>query len=287
MSQDEKKHGTREWSEHSVNCCLGCRHDCVYCYARTNAWRWQRITSAADWRVEKPINANEARLGRKYDLHYDGVVMFPTTHDLTIGNREICLTVLERLLRAGNQVLLVTKPSLSLVEDLVPYVRCLIQDGVLPINLAASTGGASLEVRCSITCLDDNLRQVWEPGAPPILDRIAALRTLRVSGIPTSVSIEPNLQPDRVHELVQVLAPYVSGEIWIGKLNRMSERIRWAFDPSTGLPPEDQTALGAAALRLDELQTDEAVMDVVHRLAGVPSIRWKDSYQDVIARCTK
>jgi DNA repair photolyase len=272
-----RKTGTREWSEHSVNCCVGCSHDCLYCYARLQARRFGQIKTAADWRREQPVAPAIIRQPQNYHGRYKGVVMFPTRHDLTPGNRESCMAVLKKLLAAGNQVLLVTKPHLEIMPEVAGVARA------YP-NGPWETGYRHFEVRCSITCLDDDVRRQWEPGAPDIQERIEALRYLHAEGIPTSVSIEPNLQPDRVHRLVEIINPYVSGTIWIGKLNQMQARLKWAFDGTHGLPAEDQAALADAAKALRLQQSDEAVMSVVQRLKAHPLVRWKDSYQEVIER---
>ena len=35
---------------------------------------------------------------------YAGRIMFPSSHDITPGNFEACMTVLDKLIGAGNQV---------------------------------------------------------------------------------------------------------------------------------------------------------------------------------------
>ena len=82
--------GTREWAAHNVNCCLGCSHGCLYCYARAAAVRFC-LLKPADWTTER---IRVAAVRKRYGL-YDGTVMFPTTHDITPGNLSACLTVLD------------------------------------------------------------------------------------------------------------------------------------------------------------------------------------------------
>ena len=33
-SKIKRAHGTSEWSVKTINCCTGCSHDCLYCYAK-------------------------------------------------------------------------------------------------------------------------------------------------------------------------------------------------------------------------------------------------------------
>jgi DNA repair photolyase len=51
----------------------------------------------------------------------------------------------------------------------------------------------NFEVGFSVTTADDIIRQLFEPHAPPIMDRIAALDTLHKAGIRTYAMIAPML----------------------------------------------------------------------------------------------
>ena len=102
-----EKTGTREWSDVSMNIQRGCEHGCLYCYARYDAvQRWKRC-EAKHWPTpcidEKKVDAAHLKT-------YRGVVMFPTTHDITPANLSQYLCVLRKLLDAGNRVLIVSKP---------------------------------------------------------------------------------------------------------------------------------------------------------------------------------
>ena len=102
----QKKTGTREWAQKTVNIATGCEHDCRYCYARHNAaYRFKRV-KADDW---PNMVVNPASVNKRYGK-YKGVVMFPSTHDITPSILRECCDTLVALLRAGNQVLIVTKP---------------------------------------------------------------------------------------------------------------------------------------------------------------------------------
>jgi len=51
--------GTYEWSPHTLNCITGCGNDCLYCYAKEMAIRYNRCT-AETWKDE---------VVRENDLH--------------------------------------------------------------------------------------------------------------------------------------------------------------------------------------------------------------------------
>ena len=81
----------------------------------------------------------------------------------------------------------------------------------------------------TICFMDENLREVWEPGAPSIQSRIDAVKLAHRYGIYTWVSIEPVIKPQEVWEVITALKGYVN--LWkIGKINHMPElenKFKW------------------------------------------------------------
>lgn len=65
----------------------------------------------------------------------------------------------------------------------------------------------NVEVIFSIGTADDNIRKLFEPGAPPIKERINALQILHDRGIKTTVMIAPMLPKNS--RLVEALADKV------------------------------------------------------------------------------
>ena len=112
--------GTQEWAASNVNIQDGCEHDCLYCYAKTMAIRFKRATPAS-W---KRPQFRQHDLDRGFTRR-SGRIMFPTAHDITDQNIDECLAVLDRMLAAGNDLLIVSKPRLScakrLCEELAQY----------------------------------------------------------------------------------------------------------------------------------------------------------------------
>jgi DNA repair photolyase len=149
----------------------------------------------------------QGAVDRKY-RKYNGRVMFPSTHDITDDEqvKEACLTVICKLLESGNEVLVTTKPRLSVTKQIIesfgPYMD-------------------QLQFRFTITSMNDRLLSFWEPNAPSYEERFASLHYAYAHGLKTSVSIEPFL--DYVpQELVYALEPYVTESIWLGPMNYIS-----------------------------------------------------------------
>ena len=251
LANNKAVSGTKEWASHNVNCYTGCSHDCTYCYARWNAVRFKRMTPE-QWPNEI-LREEEIRKPRRL---LKGVVMFPTTHDITPANLWDCIGVLRHLLRVGNEVLIVSKPHydcvLTLCKDLVRYKK-------------------QIMFRFTIGGMDPELREFWEPGAPEFAHRVLCLYHAYKAGYQTSVSAEPLLEPWNTQVLVDRVRDYVTDSIWIGKANQLRQRTSWKL-------PGDHPEI----VKLLAWQKKEKVLEIYEMFKNDPLIRWKDSYKKVI-----
>jgi hypothetical protein len=241
------------WAEQTVNIQRGCEHDCRYCYARAMAVRSGRCT-ASQWC--EPVmywpKINQVRRKRR------GVLMFPSAHDITPSNISECLTVLGKLLAAGNQVLIVSKPHLACIEAICDELADYREQILFRFTIGSTIGPA----------LD-----FWEPGAPSFGEREDALKYAHFKGFRTSVSCEPYLDSAVQHTYIR-LNPYITESFWIGKLRRLAARV-------------DMRAISAAQMAkfvepLQQAQSDEAVRRLYELLNGNPLIKWKDSIRELI-----
>lgn len=148
--------GTHEWAEVTENIARGCPHNCLYCYAAQNAKRF-KLRDRADWAREEltkraDITSYPAR---------DGVIMFPSAHDITPFNLEACIRVARLMLEAGNKLLIVSKPRIDcisrVVRELADYKNAIL-------------------FRFTIGTTDAATAAHWEPGAPTPAERIDALQ---------------------------------------------------------------------------------------------------------------
>jgi len=207
---DPKPTGTREWAQHNVNLYKGCRYACLYCYARHKALTYRRINEGSQWQDEE-LRRDVLEKGWK---KRDGIIMFPSTHDIHAGNWQSCCEVLAKLLDAGNYVLIVTKGDPAVFPHLDAVCR---------------RHQPRVAFRLTITCLNDRgYRQFWEPNAPTIANRIHYLRLAADAGYWTSVSMEPLLEPPAIDELVGLLKVEVTHPIWVGLARELVERTAWA-----------------------------------------------------------
>jgi DNA repair photolyase len=155
----------------------------------------------------KEMIVNKNAVDREYGK-YNGRVMFPSSHDITDDEevKEACFRVMCKLLESGNEVLITTKPRLSVTKQIIKLFGLYIDQ---------------LQFRFTITSMNNKLLSFWEPNAPSYEERFASLQYAYAQGLKTSVSIEPFL--DYVpQELVYALEPYVTESVWIGPMNYVS-----------------------------------------------------------------
>ena len=244
--------GTKEWSVESVNIILGCAHKCRYCYARANAIRRKQIPPGNIW-GDTYYRLREKEVAKDRKL-VGGAVMFPSTHDIFPEHLESVLNVLGKILRAGNRLLIVSKPHLECIEAICSRFE---------------NYRTQMLFRFTIGAMDNDILRYWEPGAPSFEERLASLQHAFAQGFQTSVSCEPLLDSENIRSLYDALAPYVTDTIWIGKLNGIGYRVEPGTDPM-----EIQ--------RVKEGQTDRKVRQVYDSLRDEAKIRWKESYKTVL-----
>ena len=245
--------GVGEWAKKSVNIQSGCEHDCRYCYAKGMACRFHQA-SPASW--AHPTK-REGAVREKY-RKMGGRIMFPTSHDITPENIGDCLEVLLKLLQAGNEVLIVSKPHLECVK-----VLCAEQKKYKKQMLFRFTIGSA----------DDEVLRFWEPGAPAFAERLAALKWAHGEGYASSVSCEPMLDL-HIDKVIEAAKSYVTDAIWLGRVNRLRQTI------AINCPGD--MAVKARVEQLLAEQTDEHMRELHARYENDPQIKFKDSIKQVV-----
>lgn len=246
------KNGVGEWATHSYNVAKGCDNGCQYCYAKALAKRTGRIIQEEEWEVPD-IDLGKSEIFEKVD----GTVMFPSTHDITPLTLETYLKAAENILRSGNQLLIVSKPSLQCIPTLC--------DQLLPYR-------TKINFRFTIGTMDQQTSRLLEPYAPTPEERISCLKYAYESGYKTSVSSEPLLGGLQTAQSIYASTePYISDTIWFGKINR---------PPVNNQPKEIVDKL----VWIKTQQSDERVRWLHAVFDGQEKVRWKDSIKKVMAK---
>ncbi|KJR97203.1 MAG: hypothetical protein VR65_24970 [Desulfobulbaceae bacterium BRH_c16a] len=246
--------GTAEWAEYKINISRGCINNCLYCYAAAMAKRfgWRDRNK---WQVEELNKQAE----RKRFPELEGVVMFPTSHDITLFNLEACVRVAGLILAAGNKLLIVSKPRLSCIERLCHEFEK-YKEQIL--------------FRFTIGTMHEEVSRSWEPGAPLPIERMASLTHAHNEGFRTSVSIEPILGGTfTAAEVVWRVRPFVTDTVWVGKMNQPRRRVDMSVPDNIRLVKE-----------IESLQDDESIIHLFRTLEHIEQIRWKDSIREVLVK---
>jgi len=245
--------GTKEWSTESGNVSIGCKHGCLYCYAMMGAVRRKQVSGYYSW-----INPKD-RKGTVRTHKTDGVVMIPTTHDITMDNYTQFMELVSSHLRKGNDVLIVSKPHSAIIEK-VAREFCNFTD--------------QLKFRFTITAKDENLLKYWEPFAPSLTDRLNAINRAHDFGFTVSISIEPLLENPvpLVDTLKRILRQ--DEEIWIGRMNHMNEvEAFW----------KDQAGWDIHQWNFLCMASDPTYIRMYYNdLKDDPQIRWKESILKIV-----
>ena len=243
--------GFKEWTKYSVNCCSGCSNNCRYCYAKGMAVRFKQL-KLEEWPLER---VREKDVIKKQRL-YDGRVMFPSSHDITLSNMDACLEVIADLLSAGNHLLIVSKPRIDCIDAICNKFQ-ICKNRIL--------------FRFTIGAMDDGILAFWEPGAPTYMERKDSLMLAYDLGFGTSVSIEPMLEVGSVKDLMKDLEPFVSDAIWIGKMNHIEKNLKIA---------DVETVEALKAVEAE--QSDASIFEIFEQLKGHPLVKWKESIKKVV-----
>lgn len=249
-----------DWKTKSANIITGCSHDCLYCYSKEMAVRYGCVKQE-DWPTERfRQHSFDANIKKS-----DRIVQYPTSHDITPIHLDQSIQFIQKILDAGNEVMIVSKPHLECIKKI-----CKEFDQYKNKILFRFTIGST----------DDKVLKFWEPGAPCFKERLNCLKYAFNKGYQTSVSCEPMLD-NHIEKVVDKVDPFVTETIWIGKANRLlgtTGRGRLVFNGN--LTPESMQK----ALQLIEWQSDENLIKLYESLKSNKKIRWKTSISSVLQK---
>ncbi|MEO0069505.1 MAG: radical SAM protein [candidate division WOR-3 bacterium] len=194
-----------------VNPYFGCSHGCLYCYASFMLKHF-RITEPWGSFVEAKVNLptvlqkEHKRLGRVLL----GTVCDP--YQPVEADFQLSREVLRILGQAGFEVEVLTKSDLVL-RDLDLLMRY-----------------PSFSVELTITTLEEEVREFFEPGAAPIARRFEAAERLVKSGVETTVFFGPVLpyfsdSEEKIGAILEAVAQTGVKWVLIDRLNYLKKKL--------------------------------------------------------------
>ncbi|MBX9623279.1 MAG: radical SAM protein [Gemmataceae bacterium] len=167
------RRGGFDWT---CNPYVGCTYGCRYCYA---AYLPQNRRPVADWGRWLTAKRNAVELARRqgHKAAGQGVYMSSVTDPYQPAERSLHLTrgILEELLPHQPRLVVQTRGPL-VVRD----IDVLSQYRAVRVNMSIPTDS-------------ERVRQLFEPKAPPLDRRWAALHELKAAGVPVGVCVTPTL----------------------------------------------------------------------------------------------
>lgn len=249
----KQKTGTWEWAPRTFNLIQGCSHNCKYCYACSMAVLFRRYDPQT-WHLEA---VNEDLLLKRFSKREE-MIMYPSAHDIVPAQLPVHLIIIRNLVDSYSKVLIVSKPHLECVKAICEAFKDQ-KDKIL--------------FRFTIGSTNSVILKDWEPGAPSFKERLACLKLAHSLGFETSVSMEPMLD-NKPEAVVKAVRSYVTETIWLGKANRLKQRL------SVNGHKDKETM--ARADELLEWQSDANIHKLYQTLKNDPLIRWKDSIKKVV-----
>jgi len=253
MPEKKPVFGTKEWASSNVNILNGCQHDCMYCYSKAMSCRQGR--KIENW---KNPTLRKHMLEKEFGKR-KGTIMFPSTHDIHPDNIGHILDILEKMLKPGNDVLIVSKPHIQCITAICnlckPY-----KDQIL--------------FRFTIGSADYDTLKFWEPNAPSFNDRLTCLQHALDMGFKTSVSCEPMLD-NNISTVIEKIKEYVTDAIWLGKANFLVKRLK-----INGVWGDEEVR--TKANQLLAWQSDDNMRELYKQYKNDPKIKWKESIKKVV-----
>ncbi|HOX34969.1 MAG TPA: radical SAM protein [Methanoregulaceae archaeon] len=182
-----------------INPYTGCQHGCSYCYARF----MKRVTGHREpWGEFVDVKANAPELLRKEVLQKKRDRVWVSG---------VCdpYQPLEAKYR-------LTRQCLAILADNHWPVTIQTRSPLVLRDIDIIRNAQEFEAGFSIGTADDAIRRLFEPSAPPISERIAALETLHAAGIRTYAMIAPVLPG------AQGLAAQLAGKVDFIVIDRMN-----------------------------------------------------------------
>ena len=232
----KNKTGVQEWAQHSLNLQYTCEYDCRYCYAR---------------KLNKRFNFNPKEPVIK---HYNGVIMFPTMHDITLNNFDKAAAIIEKLLEYDNKILIVSKMSRLVALRFTDRFKNNSRKINLEFRITLTHSG--IPEKCGIY-------YYFEKNLPEIAERIDSMKLL-LNNFKCSISIEPLLDLIVLSDFIEARLKHRNlvikiENIWVGCLTN------YKLNPNI---PEEKTVI----------ELYKTLPEFYEEYKKYDFIKWKDSF---------
>lgn len=157
--------------DYVINPYIGCTHKCIYCYAE----------------YMRKFSGHEEPWGEFLDVRCCSVPLRP----LQLFHARVGLSSVTDPYNPYEREFQLTRNLLKQLKDCQAYVQILTKSALVIRDLDLLKTLPNSSVMFSFSSSDETFRELAEPGASPIKDKIDALKLLHEHGVRTGVMIAP------------------------------------------------------------------------------------------------
>ncbi len=175
--------------DYTINPYVGCPHKCVYCYAE----------------YMKKFSAHPEPWGEFLDVRRCPVPLRP----YLLFHTKVMLSSVTDAYNPYEKQFQLTRKLMDQLVYCQAHVRVLTKSPLLVRDMDLFKQFPSFEGTLSFSSADDRFRQLAEPGAGSVEEKINALKTLKENNLPTAVVIAP-IFPEITDwkEIIRLTRPY-------------------------------------------------------------------------------
>lgn len=172
-----------------INPYIGCPHKCLYCYAE----------------YMRKINAHTEPWGDFLDVKLSNTHLHPAQ----LFHQHVMLSSVTDAYNPFEKKYEITRRILQQLVECQAYVSILTKSALVTRDIDLFKQLPGCEVAFSFSTADDAVRQLVEPGASTVQERLNALKIVHEAGLPTAVMAAPLLPGiSDFKAIVRAAAPY-------------------------------------------------------------------------------
>ena len=221
MLNKHKKRDDCFLDDYTINPYQGCVFNCIYCYIHGSKYGEGFGTGFAV--KENAITILDRQLKNRAKRGKYGIIAISSsTEPYMLVEKELKLTreILKTVLRYRFPIEIITKSSLVLRD--LDVLEEIDKVAILPENLQGKLQHGAI-ISFSISTLDEKLARIFEPGAPPPLERLKAMKECKDNNFFVGLNFIPALPflsdgEEQLEDMIKTAKVFGADYVFVGAL---------------------------------------------------------------------